>query len=396
MDLKSVFPQGKDTINPTHDIKLFSGRANPKLAEEIAEYLGTTVGPMVIKNFADGETYVQVQESIRGDDVFIIQPVCSPVNQNAMELLIMIDAFKRASAKSVTAVIPYYGYARQDRKTTGREAITAKLMADLLTTAGANRVLALDLQQSLISRYEQYEIALTETEETKGHHIFRLDAPVLNKAGDKLIIGTWMRKTNPATGANESNFTRLGSKSVVVDYPSLKNPTVITSTVGDGDTSGYRSFNAFVANDGNIYQATQRGSKGSYILKINQTNQYDNSYVFSLDNALSVTGTYVDAWRYAGNGIAYVMYTHAGVENQGFIARVDLNAKTATVVDLPYQTGLDFGQYQGFVVDGDEVYVAVTPVGKDGNIYILNSKTGNVTKGAKLVNGAGNHYIGVY
>ena len=111
MDLKSVFPQGKDTINPTHDIKLFSGRANPKLAEEIAEYLGTTVGPMVIKNFADGETYVQVQESIRGDDVFIIQPVCSPVNQNAMELLIMIDAFKRASAKSVTAVIPYYGYA---------------------------------------------------------------------------------------------------------------------------------------------------------------------------------------------------------------------------------------------------------------------------------------------
>ena len=153
MDLKSVFPQGKDTINPTHDIKLFSGRANPKLAEEIAEYLGTTVGPMVIKNFADGETSVQVQESIRGDDVFIIQPVCSPVNQNAMELLIMIDAFKRASAKSVTAVIPYYGYARQDRKTTGREAITAKLMADLLTTAGANRVLALDLHSGQIQGF---------------------------------------------------------------------------------------------------------------------------------------------------------------------------------------------------------------------------------------------------
>ncbi len=153
MDLKSVFPQGKDTINPTHDIKLFSGRANPKLAEEIAEYLGTTVGPMVIKNFADGETYVQVQESIRGDDVFIIQPVCSPVNQNAMELLIMIDAFKRASAKSVTAVIPYYGYARQDRKTTGREAITAKLMADLLTTAGADRVLALDLHSGQIQGF---------------------------------------------------------------------------------------------------------------------------------------------------------------------------------------------------------------------------------------------------
>lgn len=153
MELKSVFPQGNQTINPTHDIKLFSGRANPKLAEEIAEYLGTTVGPMVIKNFADGETYVQVQESIRGDDVFIIQPVCTPVNQNAMELLIMIDAFKRASAKTITAVIPYYGYARQDRKTTGREAITAKLMADLLTTAGADRVLALDLHSGQIQGF---------------------------------------------------------------------------------------------------------------------------------------------------------------------------------------------------------------------------------------------------
>lgn len=153
MELKSVFPQGKETINPTHDIKLFAGRANPKLAEEIAEYLGTTVGPMVIKNFADGETYVQVQESIRGDDVFIIQPVCTPVNQNAMELLIMIDAFKRASAKTITAVIPYFGYARQDRKTTGREAITAKLMADLLTTAGANRVLALDLHSGQIQGF---------------------------------------------------------------------------------------------------------------------------------------------------------------------------------------------------------------------------------------------------
>jgi len=153
MELKSVFPQGKESINPTHDIKLFSGRANPKLAEEIAEYLGTTVGPIVIKNFADGEIYVQVQESIRGDDVFIIQPTCNPVSQNTMELLIMIDAFKRASAKTITAVIPYFGYARQDRKTSGREAITAKLIADLLTTAGATRVVALDLHSGQIQGF---------------------------------------------------------------------------------------------------------------------------------------------------------------------------------------------------------------------------------------------------
>jgi len=265
-----------------------------------------------------------------------------------------------------------------------------------LYTRGIATVLTLDLQQVLISKYKQYELPLTTAEETQGHHIFRLDSPVLNKAGNKLILGTWMRKTNPTTGANETGYTRLGTKSVVVDYPSLENPKVITSTVDNGDTSGYRSFNAFVGNDGNIYQATQRGSKGSYILKIDQNNAYDNSYVFSLDSALAVTGSYVDAWRYAGNGIAYVMYSHKGADDQGFVARVDLNTKTATKVELPYEAGLDFGQYQGFVVDGDEVYIAVTPVGKDGNIYVLNSKTGTVTKGAKLINKTGNHYIGVY
>lgn len=261
---------------------------------------------------------------------------------------------------------------------------------------GKATVLSLDLENTSIKTYETYELPLTTQEELAGHHIFRLDSPVLNKAGNKLIVGTWMRQTNPATGTNGFINGRLGTKSLVVDYPSLKNPTLITSTVDDGDTSGYRSFNAFVANDGNIYQATQRGTKGSHILKIGQNNQYDNSYVFSLDSALGVTGSYVDAWRYAGNGIGYVMYSHSGATDQGFVARVDLNSKTATRVELPYEAGLDFGQYQGFVVNGDEVLIAVTPVGKDGNIYILNSKTGTVTKGAKLKNKAGNHYIGVY
>ena len=153
MVLEMTYSQLEKAVNPTHDIKLFSGRSNPQLAQEIADYLGTTVGPMVIKNFADGEIYVQIKESIRGDDVFIVQPVCNPVNENLMELLIIIDAFKRASAKSITAVIPYYGYARQDRKTSGREAITAKLVADLLTTAGANRVLAMDLHTGQIQGF---------------------------------------------------------------------------------------------------------------------------------------------------------------------------------------------------------------------------------------------------
>lgn len=153
MVLQETLKQLERSINPTHDIKLFAGRSNPLLAQEIADYLGTTIGPMLVKNFADGEIYVQVKESVRGDDVFILQPLCNPVNENLMELLIIIDAFKRASAKTITAVIPYYGYARQDRKTSGREAITAKLVADLLTTAGADRVLAMDLHTGQIQGF---------------------------------------------------------------------------------------------------------------------------------------------------------------------------------------------------------------------------------------------------
>jgi hypothetical protein len=260
---------------------------------------------------------------------------------------------------------------------------------------GIATVLSLDLQNVLINGYKQYQIPLATTEELNGHCIFRLDAPVLNKAQNKLILGTWMRKYNPATGLTESTFDRLGSKSVIVDYPSLENPKVITSTVGFGDNSGYRSPNAFVATDGNIYQATQRDSKGSHILRINQNNEYDNSYVFSLDAALGVKGVYVDCWKYAGNGIAYALYTHDGT-TQGYIARLDLNAKTATKIDITYDADLNFGQYQGILVSGDEVFVAVTPVGKDGNIYIFNKKTGTVTKGATLVNKAGNHYIGIF
>jgi ribose-phosphate pyrophosphokinase len=126
-------------------VKVFSGRAHLELAEEIATYLGTKLSPITIKNFSDGETYVKVEESVRGFDVFVVQPTCNPVNENLMELLVMIDALKRASANTITAIIPYYGYARQDRKTVGREAISAKLVADLIATAGATRVVAMDL-----------------------------------------------------------------------------------------------------------------------------------------------------------------------------------------------------------------------------------------------------------
>jgi ribose-phosphate pyrophosphokinase len=135
-------PQTQEGFNK---VKIFSGRANQELATEIAAYLGTTLSPITIKNFSDGETYVKVEESVRGFDVFVVQPTCNPVNDHMVELLVMIDALKRASANTITAIMPYYGYARQDRKTVGREAISAKLMADLIATAGATRVVAMDL-----------------------------------------------------------------------------------------------------------------------------------------------------------------------------------------------------------------------------------------------------------
>ncbi len=146
-------PSALPVFSENNRLKLFSGSANTELSEEVAQYLGVDLGPMVRKSFADGELYIQIQESIRGCDVYLIQPTCQPVNDHLMELLIMIDACRRASARQITAVIPYYGYARADRKTAGRESITAKLAANLITQAGASRILAMDLHSAQIQGY---------------------------------------------------------------------------------------------------------------------------------------------------------------------------------------------------------------------------------------------------
>jgi len=144
--LVAQMPARRATISgPRTNLKIFSGTANPELAREVADYLELEVGPVKISPFSDGEIYVQIQESVRGVDCFLVQSTCTPVNENLMELLILLDALKRASAGRITVVMPYFGYGRQDRKAAGREAITAKLVADLLTTAGAQRVVALDL-----------------------------------------------------------------------------------------------------------------------------------------------------------------------------------------------------------------------------------------------------------
>ena len=141
-------------LSDENKLRIFTGNANPDLAREIAAYLGTTVGDSVVNRFNNGEIQVMINESVRGKDIFIVQPTCGPiVNDNVMELLIMADAFKHASANHITAVIPYYGYARQDRKARGREPITAKLMADLLETAGITRVVTIDLHAAQIQGF---------------------------------------------------------------------------------------------------------------------------------------------------------------------------------------------------------------------------------------------------
>ncbi len=138
---------------PGNQLKIFSGSANRPLAEEIANFLGVELGQIEITRFSDGEIYPQIQENVRGADVFVIQPTCHPVDRNLVELLLMLDAFKRASASRITAVLPYYGYARQDRKDKPRVPISAKLVADLITTAGATRALFLDLHAPQIQGY---------------------------------------------------------------------------------------------------------------------------------------------------------------------------------------------------------------------------------------------------
>lgn len=148
---ESAMKDGSDSKGT--ELRVVSGTANFPLAEKIAQHLGLKIGKTAITRFPDGEISVKIEEDVRGRDVFIVQPTCPPVNENLMELLTMIDAFRRASAQRITAVVPYYGYARQDRKDEGRVPITAKLVANLISKAGADRVLSMDLHAAQIQGF---------------------------------------------------------------------------------------------------------------------------------------------------------------------------------------------------------------------------------------------------
>src|SRR5882724_6217053 len=160
-----------------HKLKVFSGRANVPLAEKIAQCLGDPLGKLTLLNFPDGETWCRIEEDVRGRDVFVVQPTCPPVDENLMELLIILDSLKRASAARITAVLPYYGYARQDRKDVGRVPITAKLVADLISVAGANRVLSLDLHAAQLQGFFDIPVDHLHAAPVIIDHIRSLDIP---------------------------------------------------------------------------------------------------------------------------------------------------------------------------------------------------------------------------
>jgi ribose-phosphate pyrophosphokinase len=216
----------KRTRNLSEDkrFKLFSGTANRPLAEEIARHIGVPVGEVKIQRFADGEVYFQLLENVRGVDVFVVQPTCYPVDQHLVELLVMIDALKRASAARITVVVPYYGYARQDRKDRPRVAISAKLIADLLTTAGANRALFVDLHAAQIQGFFNIPV----------DHIFA--SPVLVGYFNQLKLPNLIVVSPDAGGVERARFfaQKIGAPLAIVDKRRTDiNVAEVMNVVGD-------------------------------------------------------------------------------------------------------------------------------------------------------------------
>lgn len=206
------------------ELKIFSGRAHPALTAEICEYLNLAAGKVTAYNFSDGEIFCQIEENVRGSDVFVVQPTCQPVNENLVELLVMLDAFKRSSASRVTAVVPYYGYARQDKKDQPRVPITSKLVADLLSRAGADRLLTMDLHAAQIQGF--FDIPVD--------HLFA--APVVLDAIRELDVPNLMIVSPDAGGVERARAIakRLNAGLAIVDKRRVSpNEAEVLHVIGD-------------------------------------------------------------------------------------------------------------------------------------------------------------------
>ncbi|MGE9310925.1 hypothetical protein ACLOAU_04745 [Niabella sp. CJ426] len=304
------------------------------------------------------------------------------------------------------------------------EASGAGAGADFIDVKSTAKIAVLNLNDPQITRQTEFTIPFTPEQTKAGYQIGRIDVPVLNAAKTKLFIGCNLSRTDPTkksgvnatTGAQTwtSGTRELGTATLVVDYPSLSNPKLIyvDPAISKVNNHSYRTMTQYVGTDGHVYQAT--ATSGSQILRISSTtNEYDNSYNFNLKTALGAANNVaIASWRYIKDGIGIVLYTETGVAG-GYIALVDLNARTATKLVTDNQTdagfsGLTaaqnggkaltgtFGQFQHIGLAGDYAYVPMTPNGVDGNLYLINWKTKQVTKGAKLKNQSGSFYLGAY
>lgn len=269
------------------------------------------------------------------------------------------------------------------------------------------RVAVIDLNNTAITNTAQFTFPFTSAEKKAGYAVSRMDNPVLNQAKTKVYIGCNVSKVDPNGAVTIRNGAPSwpsevidGTKTLVLDYPSLRNPTIITSAKAKTNNHSYRTMTQYVGSDGHLYQAATGQGTGSQILRISSaTNVYDDTYDFNLNTALNTTGVNIKAWTYVKDNIGVVLYTEAGVDG-GRIALVDLNAKTAIKLATENQseTGLSetFGQYQNIGVAGDYVYVPMTPTGKDGNLYVINWRTKEIKKGARLLVDSGCFFIGAY
>jgi ribose-phosphate pyrophosphokinase len=241
------------------DLKIFSGRAHPALAQEMCAYLQMPLGELTLYNFSDGEDYCQIDENVRGADVFVVQPTCSPVNDHMMELLILLDAFRRSSASRITAVLPYFGYARQDKKDKPRVPIAAKLMADLLTAAGADRILTMDLHAAQIQGFFNIPV----------DHLFA--APVILDAIRKLVPEELVIVSPDVGGLTRARAIakRLDAALAVIDKRRTgKNETEILRVVGEVEGKDVLILDDIIDTAGTLVQAEaalrRQGARRTY------------------------------------------------------------------------------------------------------------------------------------
>ncbi|MFM8706094.1 MAG: ribose-phosphate diphosphokinase [Planctomycetia bacterium] len=245
-----------------NDLKIFGGPANVPLTQDICRYLNLPMGKISMGRFPDGEISCKIDEDVRGRDVFIVQPTCPPVNENLMELLVMIDSFKRASSYRLTAVIPYFGYARQDRKDAGRVPITAKLVANLITRAGADRVLAMDLHAAQIQGFFDVPVDHLYAAPVLNNHLQSMDLP-----HDELVV-----VSADAGGIKRAvgHAHHLGVPLAIVDKRRLSADTTKSANIIGADVSGKIAlmFDDMISTAGSICSAAEvvhrHGAKAIY------------------------------------------------------------------------------------------------------------------------------------